>query len=65
MASPEDYESLPDSVHPSIHMIAGALAGVGEHCVMYPVDVVKVYLKIIFSFSHSHFYIFIDADAMY
>jgi hypothetical protein len=43
MASSDDYESLPESMHPAIHMAAGALAGIGEHCVMYPVDVVKVY----------------------
>ncbi len=42
MASSDDYESLPESMHPAIHMAAGALAGIGEHCVMYPVDVVKV-----------------------
>ena len=42
MASSDDYESLPESMHPAIHMGAGALAGIGEHCVMYPVDVVKV-----------------------
>jgi hypothetical protein len=42
MTSIDDYESLPESMHPAIHMAAGALAGIGEHCVMYPVDVVKV-----------------------
>jgi hypothetical protein len=42
MASSDDYESLPESMHPAIHMAAGALAGIGEHCIMYPVDVVKV-----------------------
>ena len=44
MASSDDYESLPESMHPAVHMAAGALAGIGEHCVMYPVDVVKVRL---------------------
>jgi len=48
MASSEDYESLLESMHPAIHMVAGALAGIGEHCVMYPVDVVKVYLRFFF-----------------
>jgi hypothetical protein len=42
MASSDDYESLPESMHPAIHMGAGALAGIGEHCIMYPADVVKV-----------------------
>lgn len=37
----DEYETLPtDKV--STHLMAGALAGVGEHCVMYPVDSVKV-----------------------
>ena len=35
------YESLPSSTM-STHMMAGAFAGVMEHCVMYPVDSVKV-----------------------
>ncbi|CAF2428386.1 unnamed protein product [Rotaria sp. Silwood2] len=45
MATSDDYESLPESVHPAIHMTAGALAGIGEHCVMYPVDVVKTRMQ--------------------
>lgn len=37
----DDYETLPtDNV--GTHMIAGAIAGVMEHCVMYPLDSVKV-----------------------
>lgn len=38
------YESLPPTTTAATHMFAGALAGVGEHCVMYPFDCVKVYL---------------------
>lgn len=36
-----DYESLPTN---SLwqHLLAGALAGMMEHCSMYPVDCVKV-----------------------
>lgn len=37
----DDYESLPAG-NVGIHMSAGALAGVFEHIVMYPVDSVKV-----------------------
>lgn len=37
----EDYETLPTS-NVSTHMIAGAIAGIMEHCVMYPLDSVKV-----------------------
>ena len=37
-----DYESLPPHVSLTTHMTAGAVAGVLEHTVMYPVDSVKV-----------------------
>ena len=37
-----DYESLPPHVSMTTHMTAGAVAGVLEHTVMYPVDSVKV-----------------------
>ena len=37
----DEYESLPASTT-GTHMMAGAIAGVMEHCVMYPVDSVKV-----------------------
>lgn len=36
-----DYESLPTG-RLSVHLCAGAAAGVMEHCAMYPVDCVKV-----------------------
>lgn len=36
-----EYESLPTE-KATVHLAAGALAGVMEHCVMYPVDCVKV-----------------------
>jgi len=40
----DDYESLPtNSV--AVHMTAGAVAGIMEHCVMYPFDSVKVYRR--------------------
>lgn len=37
----DDYETLPTNNF-SAHMIAGATAGIMEHCVMYPFDSVKV-----------------------
>lgn len=40
--SDSDYESLPPHVSVATHMTAGAVAGVLEHTVMYPVDSVKV-----------------------
>ncbi|XP_066149418.1 mitoferrin-1 [Euwallacea fornicatus] len=40
----DDYETLPtDSV--GTHMTAGAIAGIMEHCVMYPLDSVKTRMQ--------------------
>lgn len=41
--NPDDYESLP-TTSVAINMTAGAIAGVLEHIVMYPMDSVKVSL---------------------
>lgn len=41
-AGSEDYENLPPSASVSTHMTAGAMAGILEHSIMYPVDSVKV-----------------------
>lgn len=38
----EEYESLPSGASLGTHMMAGAVAGIMEHTVMYPVDSVKV-----------------------
>lgn len=40
----DDYESLP-TTNVSINMTAGAIAGVLEHCVMYPLDSVKTRMQ--------------------
>lgn len=37
-----EYECLPPHASLGTHMTAGAVAGVLEHTVMYPVDSVKV-----------------------
>lgn len=42
----EDYEALPENLPASVHMIAGATAGITEHCIMYPIDCVKVGLML-------------------
>jgi len=39
------YESLPETASSVDHMIAGAAAGVMEHCIIYPVDVVKTRMQ--------------------
>ncbi|XP_075230126.1 mitoferrin-1-like isoform X1 [Lycorma delicatula] len=40
----EDYETLP-TTNVTTHMMAGAIAGVMEHCVMYPLDSVKTRMQ--------------------
>jgi solute carrier family 25 iron transporter 28/37 len=40
-----DYEALPPTASTTTHMFAGALAGIMEHCVMYPVDSVKTRMQ--------------------
>ncbi|VVC98735.1 unnamed protein product [Leptidea sinapis] len=40
----EDYETLPTQ-NSITHMTAGAIAGVMEHCVMYPLDSVKTRMQ--------------------
>ncbi|KFM78170.1 Mitoferrin-2, partial [Stegodyphus mimosarum] len=40
----DDYEHLPNS-SVSTHMVAGAFAGIMEHCVMYPLDSVKTRMQ--------------------
>lgn len=37
-----EYEALPEGSTVTTHMLAGAVAGIMEHCLMYPVDCVKV-----------------------
>ncbi len=51
----DDYETLPvNSV--TAHMMAGALAGIMEHCVMYPLDSVKVWEPSQYSIPHLRTY---------
>ncbi|XP_027716698.1 mitoferrin-2 isoform X1 [Vombatus ursinus] len=40
-----DYEALPAGATVTTHMVAGAVAGILEHCVMYPVDCVKTRMQ--------------------
>ncbi|XP_030319846.1 mitoferrin-1-like [Calypte anna] len=41
----EEYESLPSGASLGTHMMAGAVAGIMEHSVMYPVDSVKTRMQ--------------------
>ncbi|CAD5209604.1 unnamed protein product [Bursaphelenchus okinawaensis] len=40
-----DYESLSPTYKLWVHLTAGAMAGVAEHCVMFPLDSVKTRLQ--------------------
>ena len=42
MVEEDEYESLPEYASTTDHMIAGAAAGILEHTIIYPVDVIKV-----------------------
>ncbi|XP_075986873.1 mitochondrial iron transporter mitoferrin isoform X2 [Anticarsia gemmatalis] len=48
----EDYESLPTQ-NSVTHMTAGAIAGVMEHCIMYPLDSVKTRMQSLRSAHNS------------
>ncbi|KAL4612882.1 mitoferrin-2-like isoform X1 [Arapaima gigas] len=40
-----EYEALPQGASLGTHMLAGAVAGIMEHCLMYPVDCVKTRMQ--------------------
>ncbi|KAJ5564553.1 mitochondrial carrier [Penicillium frequentans] len=42
-----DYEALPSSYGLGRNMLAGAFAGIAEHSVMYPVDLLKTRMQIL------------------
>lgn len=42
-----DYEGLGGQVPLHINMIAGALAGISEHAVMFPVDLVRTRMQVL------------------
>lgn len=41
----DDYESMPESSSVGVHMMAGAMAGMMEHVLMYPLDSVKTRMQ--------------------
>jgi solute carrier family 25 iron transporter 28/37 len=45
--SPNSYEALPSNYGLGHNMLAGAFAGIAEHSVMYPVDLLKTRMQII------------------
>ncbi|CAB1338484.1 unnamed protein product [Coregonus sp. 'balchen'] len=44
-ASEPEYEGLPQGASTSTHMFAGAVAGIMEHCLMFPIDCVKTRMQ--------------------
>ncbi|KAJ2773741.1 Fe(2+) transporter [Coemansia nantahalensis] len=42
-----DYEELPETSTLAMHLVAGAAAGIMEHSVMYPVDIVKTRMQVL------------------
>ncbi|KAK0188806.1 mitochondrial carrier domain-containing protein [Armillaria mellea] len=46
MAEEVDYESLPPNAGLAVNMLAGALAGISEHAVMYPIDSIKTRMQV-------------------
>lgn len=68
MSDDYDYESLGSNATLGQDAMAGALAGIAEHCAMYPVDSIKVhyYLLLFFFFCfHLLTFSFIDSYASY
>ncbi|KAI6149811.1 mitochondrial carrier domain-containing protein [Pisolithus tinctorius] len=46
MADEVDYEALPSNAGLGVNMIAGAMAGVTEHAVMFPIDSIKTRMQV-------------------
>ncbi|KAF8892111.1 mitochondrial carrier domain-containing protein [Infundibulicybe gibba] len=46
MAEEIDYEALPPNAGLAVNMLAGALAGISEHAVMFPVDSIKTRMQV-------------------
>lgn len=42
-----DYESLPPNFSLTANMLAGAFAGIAEHSVMYPIDLLKTRMQVV------------------
>ncbi|RXW16623.1 hypothetical protein EST38_g9231 [Candolleomyces aberdarensis] len=46
MAEEPDYEALPANAGLAVNMLAGALAGISEHAVMFPIDSIKTRMQV-------------------
>ncbi|KAK0136309.1 Mitoferrin-2 [Merluccius polli] len=59
--SEADYEGLPRGASTSTHMLAGAVAGVMEHCLMFPIDCVKTRMQSLQPDPAAHYRNVMDA----
>ncbi|KAG2230220.1 hypothetical protein INT48_002090 [Thamnidium elegans] len=48
-----DYESLGENSTMLQNAIAGAMAGIGEHCIMYPVDSIRTRMQVLSSLDKT------------
>ncbi|KZT27834.1 mitochondrial carrier [Neolentinus lepideus HHB14362 ss-1] len=55
IADEVEYEALPSNAGLGVNMLAGALAGISEHAVMFPVDMIKTRMQV-FATSPSAVY---------
>jgi len=46
MAEEVDYEALPSNAGLTVNMLAGAMAGITEHAVMFPIDSIKTRMQV-------------------
>ncbi|KAG9312970.1 mitochondrial carrier domain-containing protein [Chiua virens] len=46
MAEEVEYEGLPSNAGLTVNMLAGALAGITEHAVMFPIDSIKTRMQV-------------------
>jgi solute carrier family 25 iron transporter 28/37 len=56
-----DYESLGGNTSMTQNALAGAMAGIAEHCAMYPVDSIKVSLVALQTTSSMLEHVFISS----
>ncbi|KAG8728179.1 Fe(2+) transporter [Ceratobasidium sp. 428] len=47
MADEVEYEALPSNAGLGVNMLAGAMAGISEHAVMFPIDSIKTRMQVI------------------
>ncbi|CAL8256398.1 unnamed protein product [Lota lota] len=59
--SEADYEGLPQGASTSTHMLAGAVAGIMEHCLMFPIDCVKTRMQSLQPDPAAHYRNVMDA----